>query len=395
LEYDEIGPELVTNVYDPSTGMKGVVVIDTLAFGRSGGGIRMLPNISTQEIAHLARAMTYKYASVDLPSGGAKGGIFHDPTAPDRDAIVVAYGQAIKHLMKEGYNCGPDMGTTHHDANKIYAIAGKPHYSGLALKEKGGMPLEDHFTGFGVVVAAKTAGEVMNLPIEGATVAIEGFGKVGGGVARYMTRFGAKVVAISTSKGAIYNPEGIDVEELLEMRKRYGGSARPRARQAILKYKNAKVIKTEELFLLPVDILIPGARPYVISKDNANKIRAKLISSGANIPITPEAEEILFKRGIIAVPDFVANAGGLISDVTDSRAYVKGRKATEDHIFENIENLITESTKKIISTAIREKINPMTIAIRSAKKKVVEAINKRGKLDREHLIKALDKRLGV
>lgn len=389
LAYDEIGPELVTHVYDPSTGMKGVVVIDTLAFGRSGGGIRMLSDISTQEIAGLARAMTYKYATLDLPSGGAKGGIFHDPTAPDRDAIVIAYGHAIKHLIKDGYyNCGPDMGTTHHDATKIYEISGTPHFSGLALEEKEGMPLEDHCTGFGVVVAAKATGEVMKLPLGGATVAIEGFGKVGRGVARYMTRFGAKVVAISTTKGALYNPDGLDVEQLLEMRKRYG-------REAILKYKKAKLIRKEELFLLPVDILVPGARPYVISKDNANKIRAKVISSGANIPITPEAQEILFRRGIIAVPDFVANAGGLIADLTDSRAQAHGKKATEDQLFGNIEKMISESTRKIVSTALGEKISPKTIAVRSAKKKVVEAIKERGKLDREQLMKILDERLGI
>jgi glutamate dehydrogenase/leucine dehydrogenase len=364
---DEIGPELVIHLYDPPTGMKGVLVIDTTALGPTAGGIRMLPDISTIEVARLARAMTYKFAICDFPIGGAKAGIWHDPAAPDRGQIIAAFARALKPVVKEGlYFPGADMGTSDKDVEVIFDVAGVSELapSGLTLKVKEGMPLEDHLTGFGIVEAAKTASKFANVHIKNATVAIEGFGKVGGGVAKYMERSGAKVVAISTIRGAIYNPRGLNVEKLLEMRKCYGDGV-------VLEYKDAKTIMKEELFLLPVDVLVPGARPDVINKRNADKIQAKLISEAANIPITPEAEEILFERGIISVPDFIANAGGVIAGIVDRSG------GTEEQAFESVREIVSSITKEVVSTALKEKINPRAVALRIAKGKVIEKIKRR------------------
>jgi len=364
---DEIGPELVVHLYDPTTGMKGVVVVDTTALGPTAGGIRMLPNITTKEIARLARVMTYKFAICNVPVGGGKAGIWHDPAAPDRNEIIRAFGRALKPLMKERlYFPGGDMGTSDRDVEIIYRIAEVEELrpSGLSLKIKEGMPLEDHLTGFGVVAAAKAASKFAGVNIEGATVAVEGFGKVGGGVARYMEKAGAKVVAISTIRGAIYNDGGLKVEKLLGMRKRYGD-------EVVLKYKESEPIRKEELFLLPVDVLVPGARPDVINKGNAHKVKAKLISSGANLPVTPEAEEILFRRGIISVPDFVANAGGVIAGIIDRTG------GTEEEAFETVEGRITSITREVVSTALKERVNPKAVALKIAKEKVMKVI-KRG-----------------
>ncbi len=372
LRCDEIGPEIVTHVYDPSTRMRGVVVIDTLAYGSSGGGIRMLPNINTGEIARLARAMTYKFATLRLPLGGAKSGIWHDPKASDRNEIVIAFGRAIRHLMARGlYIAGADMGTNAPDILELYRIADVPEGapSGIGMKVKEGMPLEDHFTGFGVVIAVKTACEFANIQIGGASVALEGFGKVGGGVARYIQREGGKLVGISTVEGAIYNPKGLDAEKLLDMRKLHGD-------KLVLVYKDAKKIKQEELFTLPVDILVPGARPDVINESNAHKIKAKVIAEAANIPVTSRAEEILFDRGTIAAPDFIANAGGAISEATDRMS--EGR-ATEEVFFTNIEETIASTLREVISAALREKINPREVAMKMAKETVMAAIERREK----------------
>jgi len=366
---DEIGPEMVVYLYDPSTGMKGVVVIDTTALGPTAGGIRMLPDITTMEIARLARVMTYKFAILDIPVGGGKAGIWHDPAAPDRDRVITSFGRALKPIMKEGlYFPGGDMGTSDRDVEVIFDVAGMEELrpSGLTLKIKEGMPLEDHLTGFGVVAAAKAASKFADVNIEGATVAIQGFGKVGGGVAKYMEKAGAKVVAVSTIRGAIYNPRGLKVEKLLEMRKKHGDEAVPR-------YKDAKPITKEELFFLPVDVLVPGARPDAINEGNADRIKAKLISSGANLPITPEAEEILFRRGVTSVPDFVANAGGVIAAVVDRTG------GTEKEAFERVEKTITSITKEVVSAALEEKINPRAVALRIAKEKTMKAIQKREK----------------
>jgi len=379
---DEIGPELVIHLYDPSTRMKGVVVVDTTALGPTAGGIRMLPDISTTEIVRLARAMTYKFAICDIPIGGGKAGIWHDPNASDREKIIAAFGRALKPIMKEMlYFPGADMGTSDKDVEVIFDVAGIEELrpSGLTLKIKEGMPLEDHLTGFGVVAAAKAASKFANVDIEGATVAIEGFGKVGGGIARYMERAGAKVIAISTIQGALYNPRGFKVEKLLEMRKRYGD-------EVVLKYKDAKRIQKEELLFLPVDIMVPGARPDVINKANADKIKAKMISSGANIPVTPEAEEILFKRGIISVPDFVANAGGVIAAIVDRTG------GTEKQAFEKVEETIASTTREVISTALKERINPRVVALRIAKEKVMKEIESREKHELAEIRKIVEER---
>ncbi|UCD58368.1 MAG: Glu/Leu/Phe/Val dehydrogenase, partial [Candidatus Hydrogenedentota bacterium] len=311
---DEIGPEKVVHVYDPVAEMRGVVVIDCTTLGRgTGGGIRMLPDITTNEIVRLARAMTYKFACLGVPVGGAKSGIWADPTiqGEQRQNLMRAFGRAVRPLIKANLSFGADIGTEASDLAYVYEGAElRWESAGLLTEEKDGEPLENHVTGYGVAVAAKAACEFAGIDVNGATVAIEGFGKVGGGVARYITEMGARVVAISTINGTIYNEDGLDIKRLLEARKTSGD-------MAVQEYENAKHLKKEELFTLPVDILIPGARPYVIHKGNAGRVKARVISSIANIPITDEAEEMLFQRKIHVVPDFISNAGGTVIGIID------------------------------------------------------------------------------
>jgi len=183
---------------------------------------------------------------------------------------------------------------------------------------------------------------------------------VGGGVARYMIEEGAKVVAISTIDGGIYDERGLDVKKLIEMRKDFGD-------KVVQKYPSVKQIDKRELFLLPVDILIPGARPYVINGDNVHGIRAKIISSIANIPITNEAEDILSQRGIISVPDFISNAGGVVLGMIDNLG------GTVDHVFNALRTLISPLTKDILTEAGREKITPRSLAVRKTREKVLRA----------------------
>ena len=190
---DDLGPEKILHVHDPITGMRGVVVIDTMSLGGTAGGTRMLPDINTEEIFGLARAMSYKFSTLDIPVGGAKSGIFADPsvTGSSRRALMMAFGRAIKSLIAEGLVVGADMGTYTEDLLIIHEGAGIPaKFSGLSLQKIDGEPLEDHATGYGVVVTAKAACEFAGINLKGAKVAIEGFGKVGGGVARYMTEEG-------------------------------------------------------------------------------------------------------------------------------------------------------------------------------------------------------------
>jgi glutamate dehydrogenase (NAD(P)+)/glutamate dehydrogenase (NADP+) len=359
---DELGPEKIVHVYDPMTGMKGVVVIDTTSMGGAAGGTRMLTDITSEEIFWLARAMTYKFAILDMPIGGAKAGLWAEPsiTGTPREAIMRAFGNGVKSLIAEGLTLGPDMGTDAKDIATIYEGAGVPsRYSGLALQEKDGEPLEDHATGYGVVVAAKTACEFAGIDLRAATVAIEGFGKVGGGVARYMTEAGAKVVAISTIHGTTYNKEGLDIKKLLIARRKSGD-------KAVQEYKDAQHIDKGAIYFLPVDILVPGARPYVIDKDNANQVQAKIISSIANIPITDEAEESLFERGIYSVPDFISNAGGVVLGIVD----VLG--GTVDDVFKALRELLGPLTHEILADARKKGVNPRTLAVERTRERVLK-----------------------
>ena len=360
---DDIGPERVFHVYDPRVGMKGVVVVDSTIRGRAGGGTRMLPDITTEEMLGLGRAMTHKFAILGIPIGGAKAGIWADPgmKGDKRKEILKAFGNAIKPLLENRVGIGADIGTDNDDVAMIYEGAGlSSGYTGLSLEEIDGEPLENHATGYGVVVAAKAACEFAGIEIQGATVAIEGFGKVGGGVARYMMEEGAKVVAISTIEGAIYDEGGLDVKKIIEMRKDFGD-------KVVQKYPSVKQIDKRALFSLPVDILIPGARPYVINGENVHGIQAKIISSVANIPITNEAEDILSQRGIISVPDFISNAGGVVLGMIDNLG------GTVDHVFNALRTLIGPLTKDILTEAGKERINPRSLAVRKTREKFLKA----------------------
>jgi glutamate dehydrogenase (NAD(P)+) len=361
---DEIGPERILHVYDPATGMKGVVVIDTTVYGRATGGTRMLPDVTTAEIAGLARAMTYKYGQFGFPSGGAKAGIWADPTwdAAARTATLRAFGRALKPLFDAGaVGLGADMGTDALDTAVFREAAGMPSRGpSLALEEKDGEPLENHATGYGVVVAIRAACDCAGVDIKGATVAIEGFGKVGGGVARYLAGDGARVAAISNINGAIYNPEGLDIARLLDARLASGDGA-------LQAYEAAQHIDREDLFTLPVDILVPGARTYVINGANADRVRAKIIASIANIPVTDEAEETLFRHGVCSVPDFISNVGGVVLGVVGA---VGG---TADDVFSSLERLVDPATRDILADSRREGRNPRDIATSRIRAKVLRA----------------------
>jgi glutamate dehydrogenase (NAD(P)+) len=383
---DQLGPQKIVHVYDPDTGMKGVVVVDTVSLAGAGGGTRMLPDITTGEIFHLARTMTHKYAVLDFPVGGAKAGIWADPAikGQKRKALMMSFGKAIKPLLSSGIIMAADMGTDNDDVALFFEGADIPkRFTGLSTQKIDGDPLEDHVTGYGVVVAALAACKLAGLDIKGVRVAVEGFGKVGGGVLHYITEAGAKVVAVSTIDGAIFNTDGLDVKALLKSRKTSGD-------KAVSGYKDAIHIKPQQIYSLPVDILIPGARPHLITRNNVDAIKAKVISSIANAPTTDEAEEILFKKGVLSVPDFISNAGGVILGVVD----VLGGKS--DDVFKVVNNYIGPISTQILNESRQKDVNPRALAIRKTTAKVLKARKQPAReIDIIKLMDDLRKRLGI
>jgi len=358
---DQWGPEKVVFVTDPKIRLSGTLVIDNTALGPGKGGIRLQPDVTADEVFRLARAMTWKNAIADLPFGGAKAGIISREDI-DKGILIRGFARAIKRLVPEEYIAGPDMGTNEEDmaifADEIgisKASTGKP-------LRMGGLPHELGSTGFGVAESVVITSKFAGVSLTNAHVAIEGFGNVGTFTAKFLSEKGAKIVAVSDSKGTIYNENGLDVEKLLKTKKEL---------KTVTKYEAGKVLPTTALFELPIDILIPGARPDVIHDDNVDGIKAKIIVEAANIPMSESIEKLLAQRGVVIVPDFVANAGGVIS------SYVEFIGGTEQEMFHLIKERVCKNTELVLKTAEKEEITTREAALIIAKERVKKAMKSR------------------
>ncbi|MFH0949401.1 MAG: Glu/Leu/Phe/Val dehydrogenase [Candidatus Aenigmatarchaeota archaeon] len=369
VTFDEFGPEKILEVYDAKTGMHGFVVIDNTALGPAKGGIRMTPSVSVDEVARLARAMTWKCAIAGLPFGGGKSGIIADTKSMNHKMdIIASFARALRPVSPSLYVAAPDMNTgeaemaVFAEANgSLKSCTGKPANMCVRPGEECGIPHEYGSTGFGVFHASKVAAEHMGMEISGATIAIEGFGNVGSFAAKHLAEAGSKIIAVSDSKGCIYNEQGIDIEKLSDIKTKTG---------SVINYKPGKVLKNSEIFNLAVDIFIPSALPDVITEKNVNEVRAKIIVEAANIPVTAGAEKILHKRGVLVVPDIVANAGGVIS------SYAEYTGKGIDHMFKLVKEKITKNTKLVLDHADKEHLTPRDAAMNIAVERVREAMKR-------------------
>ncbi|MEM3824263.1 MAG: Glu/Leu/Phe/Val dehydrogenase [Candidatus Bathyarchaeia archaeon] len=369
---DEWGPEKILQVYDPENKLKGMLVIDNTALGPGKGGIRMTPTVDVEEVFRLARTMTWKCALAELPFGGAKSGIIADPkkiSKEEKISLIRAFAIAIKPLSPSQYIAGPDINTGEEEM-AIYAMAngnlnsctGKPANMCVRPGEKCGIPHEYGSTAYGVFHATIVASEHIGLDLKKARVAIDGFGNVGSFLMKYLSDYGAKIVAVSDSKGCIYNPEGLEYEKM----KRIKADTK-----SVINYEPGKILKNEELFELPVEVLVPASIPDVINEKNVDKIQARIVVEAANIPVKPEVEKILHDKGILIVPDFVANAGGVIS------SYAEYLGENPRKMFEIVEERIVKNTRLVLREAAKAKIPSRDAALRIAKTRVKEAMEKR------------------
>jgi glutamate dehydrogenase/leucine dehydrogenase len=370
---DEFGPELVLEVNDHSTGLQGFLVIDNTARGTGKGGIRMTPTVTPTEVARLARAMTWKTAIADLPLGGAKSGIRADPKSLNREqklGLIREFARALKPYVPKKYVAAPDIATGQEEmrafaeaAGSWKACTGKPIDFVTGKGKKAGIPHEIGSTGFGVAYSASVAASFAGIAISGATVAVEGFGNVGSFAAVKLEAMGAKIVAASDSVGGIYNPSGIQTKELVTLKSKG---------KSVTDASEGKRIAHGELFELPVDILIPAAMPDVITEENAPRIKAKLLVEGSNIPSSQGAERILHDRGVLVVPDIVANAGGVIS----SYGELKGLSIQE--ALNLVEQKVSKSTRAVLERATSSNLLPREAAMAIAKERVLDAMARRG-----------------
>ncbi len=309
------------------TTVRGFVVFDLPGATVSAGGTRLAPDVTVAEVALLARAMTYKFAVLGDRVGGAKAGLAGDPAdRAARTGLMARYCAEIRPLADAGrFLTGPDMGTFEEDFAPLRERRAAPAAMRAVV---GGMPFEDVLTGYGVAVAAEAALRAgWGGGWEGRSVAIEGFGKVGGGVACEVIKRGGRVVAVSTVAGCVTDSAGLDVERLLALRGVHGD-------ECVARY-GEPAGPPGQLFTVAADVVVPGTRPGVISGRTAESLRpaVRVVAPAANVPYTRQGADVLYRRGITALPDFVCNAGAVIG-------YRSAREATPQQVLADVEDKI-------------------------------------------------------
>lgn len=369
---DDWGPEKIVTVSDQKTGMRGVLVIDNTARGMGKGGTRMQPTVSVAEIARLARVMTWKWAGVDLFYGGAKAGIQADPTSPDKEAILRSFVRKLSNEVPKEYVFGLDMGLTEDDAAIIVDELGWGTSMGTPY-ELGGVPYDKlGITGFGVAEVVDQAANMRDL--KGASVAVQGFGAVGHATASRLAELGYPVVAISTAKGAIADPNGLNIPELMELRDQVGDSL-------VDHYPALRINPGDELFT-EAKILVPAALQDVIDEDAANRLQAQLVVEGANLPTNEAAQKVLSNRGITVVPDFVANAGGVVAAAFAMDNRMSAFRAETANIFTSVSDKLRSNAETVLNFTTESDLTSHEAARQLSQERVLAAMRARGMVRR-------------
>jgi glutamate dehydrogenase/leucine dehydrogenase len=342
---------------------EGYRVIHSTILGPSKGGIRFDPGVNLDEVKALAAWMTWKCAVVDIPYGGAKGGVTCNPremSSGEIERLMRAYTQAMADVFGPDQDIpAPDMGTgpremawlmDQYSRNKGMTthavVTGKPLVMGGSLGRT-------EATGRGVMVSALSAMEKLKINPYKATVAVQGFGNVGSWAAKLMHERGLIVQAVSDLSGAYYNSEGIDIEQAIKYRDTNKGSLEG--------FKGAERISNNDLLTLPVDILVPAATEDVINSNNAPDIKARLIVEGANGPTSSRADNIIHEKGITVVPDILANAGGVTVSYFEWVQNRLGYKWTADRVNRRSDRIMKDAFSNVYKTALEYKV-PMRIA---------------------------------
>ncbi len=374
VPHDEFGPEYIVEVYDAKIKMRGFLVIDNTALGPGKGGIRMTPTVTTEEVFRLARTMTWKNAIAGIPFGGAKAGLVANwKSDEEKMAHVQSFARALKPLIPSKYIAGPDVNSGEKEMRWFAeavgdwrAATGKPANYCIATgggEEKScGLPHELGSTGFGVAHAAKVAAETFGTDIKKATVAIEGFGNVGTFAFKHLEEMGAKIVAVSDSKGNAYLKEGLNYKTAIKTKQE---------KKSVIYYKDAQKLSDDDFWGLSVDIFVTAALTDAINEKNKGLVRAKIIVEGSNIPMRENIEAELWRKGIFIVPDFIANAGGVIS------SYAEYAGLNPPAMFKMVEEKIVVATRKVTKESKNQGRNPREVAMEIAKEIVRQKMSRR------------------
>ena len=347
--------------------------------GPAKGGIRYSADVSLDLVKALAMLMTWKCAVVGIPYGGAKGAVIVDPrrlSSSELEHLTRRYATEIALLIGPEKDIpAPDLGTdpqimawimdtiSMHAGHSVTAsVTGKP-------VDVGGSEGRMEAAGRGLTYLTLEALKYLHAGEETLTVAVKGFGKVGTSTARLLQEAGLRVVAVSDSKGGVFNPKGLDLEALNEHRKFRGG---------VSGFKKADDISGEELIGLPVTVLVPAAAEQLITEDNADRIRARLITEAANAAISPGADTILNERDIFVVPDILANSGGVVVSYFEWVQDLQAFFWEEEEINTKLHHVVTRAFYEVLHTSVNKRIDMRTAAYVLAVQRVANATTVRG-----------------
>lgn len=348
------------------------------ARGPYKGGIRYHPQADLDEVRALASLMTWKTALVDVPFGGAKGGIQVDPRGMSEREIkemTKRYTHHIAHILGVNRDIpAPDMNTNAQIMAWIMDAYGqrKGHTPGIVTGkpvELGGSPGREAATAQGLAYVLETAGKDLDFPLEGAAVAIQGFGNVGSWAARILHRMGCSIVAVSDIDGGIRNDDGLDVPLLLEHVRDTG---------TVAGFENADPVSQEELLTGPCDILVPAAIGGVIGPEIAERVQARVVAEAANHPVTPGGDEVLGRRDVIVIPDLLVNAGGVIVSYFEWVQNIQEFRWSLGRVNEELARFIGQAWREVHATAQTERLSLRIAAYMIGISRVYEATRLRG-----------------
>jgi glutamate dehydrogenase/leucine dehydrogenase len=350
------------------------------ARGPSKGGIRYHPQVTLDEVRALAAWMTWKCAVVNLPYGGAKGGVICDPKHMSQGELERMTRRFASELIPI---IGPEMDIPAPDVytdsqtmawimdtysqEKGYSVPGVVTGKPIAI---GGSEGRGEATGRGCAYVIREAAPHVGLKLKGASVAVQGFGNAGSVAANILNdEFGAKIIALSDSQGGIYNPDGINPHKVEEHKHKTG---------SVVKFPGAKPVSNEELLELKTDVLVPAALENQLTGKNADKVQAKIVAEAANGPTVPEADKAFFEKKITILPDILANAGGVTVSYFEWAQNLEGYSWSLDEVNGRLNKIMTESYARVHKVAEERKIDNRTAAYVVAIQRVVDALRIRG-----------------
>jgi glutamate dehydrogenase (NAD(P)+) len=350
-----------------------------VSLGPAKGGIRYHPGVTLDEVTALAAWMTWKCAVAHIPFGGGKGGIICDPTRMSRrelEALTRRYvAEIIDAIGPEKDVPAPDVNTNeqtmawvmdtysmHVGHTETGVVTGKPVELGGSLGRR-------EATGRGVMIVTRESAKHVGVDINGATVAVQGFGNVGSISAQLLAEIGARIVAVTDWKGGVYNANGLDVSKL---------SQHVWQHKTVAGFQGGEQLANADLFGLEVDVLIPAALENQITMENAPAIRAKILVEGANGPTTPDAHRHLHERGVFVAPDILANGGGVTTSYFEWVQDRHGYFWTEKEVNDRLEAKMCEAYNAVLQTALRYKVDMRTAAYVVAINRVATVTRMRG-----------------